>query len=250
MVEIQKNYPLTSKPILCDHCGNRSRMLRICEGKYTQVFGSEFDVQQGYIEDLERRWQVLLCSSCEGVIVLQNSGWSTEEYIVHVDEQGEEFWERPFRQKILYPSQRKQLSHLPPSVAKAYEIAIKVLPIEPISFAVFAGRTLEFVCKDKEAKGKNLKDQLDDLAKRGEIPEVLADMAHSIRFFRNYGVHANEIEAIYREDADDLRQLCETVLEYVYEFRPMIERVHKRLSELKQPSNPEKHPNNANKADA
>lgn len=236
MSRSKKDLPLTFQPILCTHCGNQDPMLMICEGKYTQVFGEEHEIDQGFFEDLERRWQVVVCSSCEEVLLLQESGWSTEEYIVDSDEKGREIWKRPFKQETLYPPQKKAFVHLPPSVSRAYGIAVKLLPIEPIAFAVFAGRTLEFVCKDKNAQGKTLKQQLDDLAKRGEIPNVLSEMAHSIRFFRNQGAHATEIEEISRGDAEDIRHLCEAILEYIYEFRPMLERVQYRLNELRQSS--------------
>lgn len=73
---------------------------------------------------------------------------------------------------------------------------------------------------------------LKDLAKREGLPEVLVEMAHRLRFFRNIGAHADEIE-ITRQDALALRDLCDAILEYVYEAPEKLRKVTERINELK-----------------
>ncbi len=73
---------------------------------------------------------------------------------------------------------------------------------------------------------------LNDLANRGEIPKLLIDMAHSLRYFRNIGAHASEIELDSR-DAAILKDLCDTILEYVYEAPRKLKNVQDQINNMK-----------------
>lgn len=225
MVASPTTQKLTCKPEQCGHCGNRAPMFIVCEGKRIEREAVD-DVPELGVE-FEYVWQVLICPSCERVNIFQHYTCSEEE-----DISSDGVWRRPVHTELLYPSTRRKFRHLPPSVSRSYEIALKLLLLEPIVFAVFAGRTLEFLCRDRNAQGSNLAEMLNDLAKRGEIPTVLTDMAHSLRFFRNIGAHASEIE-VSREDALALRDLCDTILEYVYEAPAMLRQVQERIKQLR-----------------
>ena len=50
-------------------------------------------------------------------------------------------------------------------------------------------RSVEASCKQKGAKGKNLKRKINDLAKKGAITEPLRQMAHAVRITANRGLH-------------------------------------------------------------
>ena len=118
-------------------------MFIICEGKRSIVW------EDTWGEGVKYKWQVLLCSSCDEVNVLQHTGRTADEYVACVDPYDEETWVQPFSMEYLYPSTGSKFTHLPTSVSRSYEIALRLLPLEPIAFAVFAGRTLEFLCKDR-----------------------------------------------------------------------------------------------------
>lgn len=225
---------LTPQSLQCGHCSNEAPMFIICEGKLTHYFSpgqkSNIDEYEDYEEGYRLRWQILICSSCEEMNLFQQSSLSLDDY-EYTDFQGTERWRESIILEQLYPS-RKRFQNLPNSVEKSYKIALRLLPIEPVAFAVFAGRTLEFLCRDREAKGKTLEKMLNDLAGRGEIPSILAEMAQSLRFFRNIGAHASEIK-ISKNDALVLRDLCDAILEYVYEAPSMLQKVQERIEELK-----------------
>lgn len=217
-----------SQPLVCPHCDNRAPMYQICKGEYNKTL---VDLDEFGQEEYLRKLEVLVCTSCEEVIFIQHSGFTFEEYADSFDKDGNENWVQPYKSQILFPIQKRNFNHLPDNVAKSYKIAMRLLRIEPIAFAVFAGRTLEFVCKDKGAEGKDLQAKINDLAKKEVIPEILREMAHNLRFFRNFGAHASEID-ISAEDAEQLKELCETLLEYVYEMQPMLLKVQQRLKDI------------------
>ena len=73
---------------------------------------------------------------------------------------------------------------------------------------------------------------LKDLADRGELPSTILEMANKLRFFRNIGAHASDVD-LSKEDAKVLKELCDAILEYVYEAPAMLKQVEDRISQLK-----------------
>lgn len=227
MAEDSKSeYPMTKTPMSCPHCGNKAPMFILCDCKLTEQVDFEVGDVPGDYEYEYYRWRVLLCPSCRDVCVLQDRQATWDEI---PDVNGD--WRPVTTTTFLYPMERRSFRHLPQTVAKSYGQAIKVLPVEPTMFAVAVGLTLEFLCEDRNAKGRNLAEKLGNLVQRNEIPKRLAEMAHGLRYFRNLGAHA-DIE-ISRRDAETLRELCETILEYVYEAPAMLQQVQDRINQLR-----------------
>jgi len=57
-------------------------------------------------------------------------------------------------------------------------------------------------------------------------------MAHQLRFLRNIGAHAT-LGELTRGEAPILDDLCNAILEYVYTAPHRVEKVAKRIDELK-----------------
>lgn len=81
--------------------------------------------------------------------------------------------------------------------------------------AVMVRRTLEAVCKDKGATGKDLYSKLDDLKNKKVIEGRLSDWSHDLRALGNEAAHDTSI-FIHSEDAKDALELAEALLSYVY----------------------------------
>jgi hypothetical protein len=89
--------------------------------------------------------------------------------------------------------------------------------VDPNAFAVMAGRTLEFMCLQENAKGKVLADKLESLANSGRIPQTLANMAKQIRLLRNLAAYAGENDyEVQEEDVPIIHEFVDTILEYLY----------------------------------
>jgi len=216
---------LTQEVMLCGHCGN-TLQLKI-KGEVRDFTHPDPDE----LTDFEIIWRILICPNCEKETIIRQEWFSEWDEIVYVGN-SISHWIPNIVIDVLYPKSRRNFAHLPEAVEDSYRIALKLLPIEPIAFAVFIGRTLEFLCKDKLAKGRTLEAKIKDLAGREIIPSTLADMAQKLRIIRNLGVHTDQLEEISNEDALLLRELCEAILEYVYEAPTMLRQVEERFESV------------------
>jgi hypothetical protein len=77
---------------------------------------------------------------------------------------------------------------------------------------------LQASCKDFAAEGKNLINQIDDLASKGKITIALRDMAHDVRKLGNEGAHPDEdgLGDVTQADADDIIEFTRQYFEHVY----------------------------------
>jgi hypothetical protein len=144
-------------------------------------------------------------------------------------------WDDPYSGPVwtsLFPAPSRTPAALPTQVAKAFEAANRVRNVDPNAFAVLLGRVLDHVCQDRGAAGQSLNDRLNDLAAKGEIPQKLADMAQRLRDLRNVGAHA-ELGELTQAEIPVLDDLCRAILEYVYSAPDLVDRVKRRLDELR-----------------
>lgn len=78
--------------------------------------------------------------------------------------------------------------------------------------------------------------KLDDLAKSGRIPTILAEMAQQVRLLRNLAAHDAEDE-VTEKDVPIIMEFLEAILEYLYVAPAKIEAVQKRLKSFIKPEN-------------
>jgi len=200
----------------CFHCGNRAPMEIVATYKDTIVYG-----EPPYNDEDYYTWTILICPSCRRPTLEEIFKTSFEAEI--------DGW--PVHERILYPS-KINLEGLPETVKKSYEAFLKVRNVEPNAFAVLIGRTLDFICKDRNSKGNNLYEKLINLSDRNEIPGRLAEMAQGLRKLRNIGAHA-DLGEIVKDDVPILIALCEAILEYVYRAPSRLKLLQSRIESLK-----------------
>lgn len=199
----KKRAPILSDVLQCRHCANSAPMLIVA----TYVKRSEDVVDDGSPEGLEldcgNDYELLECPNCQKII-LRVKHWH-EAYVSR--------HEADFL--IIFPTTTELPPGLPEKIQKEYSAALKVKSLSPGSYAVLIRRVLELVCRDRNAAGRTLNEQLKDLVKKGEIPGKLADIAHQLRTFGNIGAHAMETE-IEPRDIPVLDKLSRALLEFVY----------------------------------
>ncbi|MED1382013.1 DUF4145 domain-containing protein [Bacillus mycoides] len=76
-------------------------------------------------------------------------------------------------------------------------------------------RTLERMCKDKGAEGKNLYRKLKYLSDNGVIPPILSVMSSIIKDIGNEAAHGDDVE-FDQQLVSSLFKFTEIILEYVY----------------------------------
>lgn len=209
---------ITENPIRCFHCGNFAPMEILNE--YNRLDGFH---DPGKTIPYGKLFRLLSCPSCED-LSLQSESYDDLEEMRYPEDY------RVFSE-TLYPSKPKRISGLPPKVFTAYEAAVKVRSIDTNAFAVLLGRVLEIVLVDRKAKGKTVYDKLKFLADKGEIPEQVAKIAHSLRQLRNVGAHA-DLGELTEKEVPVLDDLIRAILEYIYSLPKLLDRVQKMIDKF------------------
>lgn len=210
--------PAFSEKRKCEHCGNTAPMEEVATYNDIETVVDESGCQFCYAEgDI---YQVIKCPACSKVVLRSRS------YFEASGEPDVGEWE------VLYPSLTGAPAGMPPAIAKAFEAARRVRGIDANAYGVLIGRLLDMITADRKAEGDTLAKKLEDLAKKGEIPARLAEVASGLRRLRNVGAHAN-LGELTEEDVPLLDDLAQAILEYVYSAPQLVQRAEKRLKALK-----------------
>lgn len=83
--------------------------------------------------------------------------------------------------------------------------------------AVMARSALQLALRSHEAKGANLKQEIDDLAGKGLLPSVMREWSHNVRELGNDSAHPDpEQPPTCPKDASDIVGFLDFLLEYLY----------------------------------
>jgi hypothetical protein len=115
----------------------------------------------------------------------------------------------------LYPTSAELSTAVPESIRKTYLEAATIRVRAPHAYAGQIRRALELVCKDKDATGHNLFQQIASLTRMGILPATLAEMTDLIRQIGNASVHS-EGQRISVFTTDLIDDFFRAVVEYVY----------------------------------
>ena len=207
------------KITICPHCGNRTPQDILANITNNEpLFANDGE----YVGSYENYYYLTKCKTCNDISLFAD--WEINEAAGNLDQAG-----------ILYPSNKKFYGDLPSALEHSYNEAKKVEKVSPTAFAILIRRALEFLCKDKKATGRNLKNKIEDLGKKGIIPKTLAEMADALRFLGNVGAHASD----YKIDNSEVKSIDEffiAMLEFVYIAPAKIENLKKRIQEKKNSS--------------
>lgn len=214
----------------CLHCGNKTKMDLIKDHVFSK---GEFenDPYHGTIQIGEwwETYNFLQCPVCERFSLEVTSGSTFE-----IDYDG-----NPVETtRLLYPTSESKIKRLPKGVKEAFTAALKVRNIDGAVSAIAIRRTLEKMCKDQDAKGKDLYKRLKNLAERGIIPPILDEMSLLIKDIGNEAAHADEVdfdEALI----SSLFKFTEIILEYVYVLPKELKKLQFDMSLRREEDEPE-----------
>ena len=213
----------TKKPIrriaYCTNCGNRAPQELIHRQRYLERTWAP----DGKESDLHP-WSmfVAVCETCDRLLIYENMGDQIDSKRF---DSGELIFPKPLRLGIAVPR----------GIAAIYEEAILIKELAPNAFAVQIRRALEALVADKGVKKGTLQDQLNELAKNGDIPPNLARASDLLRVMGNVGAHASP-QSVHPLLAHVIDEFFRAVIEYVYiaperlaEFESQMKRyVHKK----------------------
>jgi hypothetical protein len=184
----------------CPHCCNTAPQRLVHVEKY-KTYAYHVDGRKTE-SDFPCAYFVAVCRTCREVLVYLAEGEIPDD---------EEFESA----SLQWPTLGVLGAEVPERVRRCYSEAAVVRRLSPSSFAVQIRRALEALCVDRSAKGRNLHEQPQSLAGRGELPSVLAEMTSVLRLLGNRGAHAMDDE-VQPGHVDAIDDFFRAVIEYVY----------------------------------
>jgi Domain of unknown function (DUF4145) len=95
--------------------------------------------------------------------------------------------------------------------------------------ALMARSAVQLVARKNQAKGKNLKEEIDDLAAKGLIIPIMQDWAHEVRELANEGTHPQPgTTGTNEKDAKDVVESLTFLMTVMYNVPKQIEDYRKR----------------------
>lgn len=95
--------------------------------------------------------------------------------------------------------------------------------------AVMARSALQVALRDNNAKGNNLKQEIDELAEKSILPPIMQDWANHVRELGNHSAHPNPTQdPTDPQDARDIVNFLDFLLKYLYTLPHSIQQYRER----------------------
>lgn len=183
--------------ITCPFCMER--------GKFQTVFHVE---KKKPNSDKKLNFDTLECISCKGYVMVL---WSASEH---------NYGQGLFNFEVLpWPLKyEKYPEHWPEDIGRYWIQAKRNIRDENWdAAAVMARSALQLALRDNKATGKNLKQEIDDLAAKGVLPPIMKDWSDQVRDLGNDSAHPIPAQGLTNpQDACDIVQFLDFLLEYLY----------------------------------
>jgi len=165
-----------------------------CAGKTAHEVFASLD-QSGTVTEYDIDWnheyQIVKCKGCK-TVSFRSASWSSENYIQIAEDE----WELDISE-TLYPPRidgikdlGDRIIHLPQDLRRVYAETIKALVNDsPVLAGIGLRAMVETVCKEKDAKGKDLYHQINDLAANHVLTPSGASILHKVRTLGNKAAH-------------------------------------------------------------
>lgn len=207
----------------CSHCGNAGilNFITYIDTPYQHgTFGNILlDASINH-----KRWLLFQCPVCKNPTIIS-------EYI-SANEQPINFTETAYE----FPTSNVHFDGVPQNIKTAFDSAIKTKGIDRAICILSLRRTLEMICKEKGASGKDLKDKISDLISQKILPEMMADACWIVRQSGNDAAHADDIIFSERE-VEEIIEYVSTVINYLYSMPVRIAKLKQQIQERKQTLN-------------
>ncbi|MBI4964881.1 MAG: DUF4145 domain-containing protein [Desulfomonile tiedjei] len=198
--------------ITCPFCMER--------GNFTQVFHAEKKKPNSY---KRLNFDTIECGNCKGYVMVL---WSATQH--SLDHAYHEYRVLPWPLKLeRYPE------HWPEQIGRYWLQAKRNVRDENWDAAsVMARSALQLALRDCKAQGKNLKQEIDDLAAKGILPPIMKDWSDHVRDLGNDAAHPGPSQGpADPEDVRDIVKFLDFLLEYLYSLPHRIKQYRERAKE-------------------
>jgi hypothetical protein len=126
-----------------------------------------------------------------------------------------------------YPAERIDFdaSHIPENIVAVFEEALGCHANQYyIASAMLVRKTLETLCEDRGAKGRDLKERIGELRRIIILPESLFEALDGLRLLGNDAAHvnANTYADIGKDEIEAAIALTKEVLKAVYQYEGLL----------------------------
>ena len=207
----------TDEIIKCFHCGNETPMKKV--GEYS--WGSR-DIEEAEFDFLYK-YHLFACPVCHRVTLRQTY---TDETMIHYCNYTDiTYYDE---KNILYPLSSVESTSVPVKVKEAYEAALKTKSIDKYVCLMALRRTLELLLKDKGATKWSLKDKIEEIAKKGLLPDALKEASSLAKMLGDTAAHDKDME-IEQYDVEAMVEFIGFIIEYLYVVPDKINTFKERL---------------------
>lgn len=119
-------------------------------------------------------------------------------------------------------------TNIPASVVTAFEEAITCHANNCfVASAIMVRKTLEELCRDRQAQGKDLKERIRDLGTKIVLPQELLNGLDDLRLLGNGAAHieSREYEKVGKEEVEIGIEFAKEVLKATYQYSALLARL-------------------------
>jgi hypothetical protein len=120
-------------------------------------------------------------------------------------------------------------SHIPDRIVQSLQEAINCYANDCfVAAAIMIRKTLEELCQDRNAEGKNLKARINSLGAKIILPKELLEGLDELRLLGNDAAHieSQEFEKVGKEEVAVAIDFTKEVLKAVYQYAMLVNRFH------------------------
>lgn len=200
----------------CPHCGNNTPQIILHKETQTEMLQS---VTGETLAPCDMFYYTTECRTCGKISLFHNYEYNPDGAYLSTS-------------TVLHPATREITDSVPQEISDCYAEAKKVEKLSPTAFTILIRKALESITKEKGARGKDLKEKVQSLAKSGVIPDAMEQMADAIRILGNIGTH-DALSKITSQDVEDMDSFFMTLVEYVYVAPQKLAALKKRIDDGK-----------------
>lgn len=214
---------MEEKVLTCFHCGNKTSMKKVSTHDITEneeIWDYSYELYRPVAcISFGKKWSLYLCPVCSE-ITMEKESWFSEETLPNG---------KPIvHEEIIYPTTGATEHYIPKEVKDSFDAAFKVRHLDGAICILALRRSLEKMCKQKGAEGKDLFKKLQNLQDKKILPEIMNDVSYILRKEGNSAAHADDVE--FDHDTVNLMiEFTQTILDYVYTLPEKIKKAQQRI---------------------
>lgn len=199
--------------LTCYSCGNTGRMEYIAdfdEPNFEKEYTSTGELLYSQLLD-NINWVLYKCPVCNKPILVGD--YTCQSYS---------------ESQAVYPSFNINYEGVPKEIRSAFESAVKTKKIDKAICLLSLRRTLEMICRDKQAVGRTLEEKVQFLINEKVLPEMLGDACWIIRQNGNGAAHGDNV-SFSDYEVDECIEYLASLINFLYSMPIRVKSLKERI---------------------